>query len=185
MVQCYVGLKTLLSMQYERMMNVAKEHSFDLVSEVNLQEVDNAINLAMKEITNRYDFKGSKSSIERTGDEQVTLISDDEYKLESVIDILKSKFIKRGLSQKTMDFGKIERAAGGKVRQVVTLLSGIEGERAKKLTKLIRDSKLKVKAQIQNDQIRVTGKNIDDLQQVIQLVKEQDLDFPVQFVNMR
>jgi cyclic-di-GMP-binding protein len=169
----------------ERMMIMAKEHSFDIVSEVNMQEVDNAIVQAVKEIKTRYDFKGSKSSIERTGDEQITLLSDDEYKLESVIDILQMKFIKRGLSQKVMDFGKIEKASGGTVRQVISLVAGISSERAKKITVAIRDSKLKVKAQIQNDQIRVTAKSIDDLQAVIQLVKELDLDFPVQYVNMR
>ncbi len=164
---------------------MAKEHSFDIVSEVNLQEVDNAIMQAVKEIKQRYDFKGSKSSIERTGDHQITLISDDEYKLESVIDILQMKFIKRGLSQKVMDFGKIEKASGGNVRQVVSLVAGISADRAKKITIAIRDSKIKVKSQIQNDQIRVTGKNIDDLQAIIQLVKELDLDYPVQFNNMR
>lgn len=164
---------------------MAKEHSFDIVSEVNLQEVDNAIMQAVKEIKQRYDFKGSKSSIERTGDHQITLISDDEYKLESVIDILQMKFIKRGLSQKVMDFGKIEKASGGNIRQVVSLVAGISADRAKKITIAIRDSKIKVKSQIQNDQIRVTGKNIDDLQAIIQLVKELDLDYPVQFNNMR
>lgn len=164
---------------------MAKEHSFDIVSQIDIQEVDNAINQAMKEIKNRYDFKGSKSSIERTDKEQITIISDDEYKLESVIDVLKGKFIRRGLSQKAMNFGKIEKASGGLVRQVVTLISGISTENAKKITKLIRDSKLKVKAQIQNEQVRVTGKNIDDLQQIIQLIKQQDFDFPVQFVNLR
>lgn len=164
---------------------MAKEHSFDIVSQIDIQEVDNAINQAMKEIKNRYDFKGSKSSIERTDKDTITIISDDEYKLESVIDVLKSKFIRRGLSQKAMNFGKIEKASGGLVRQVVTLISGISTENAKKITKLIRDSKLKVKAQIQNEQVRVTGKNIDDLQQIIQLIKQQDFDFPVQFVNLR
>ncbi|WP_088105153.1 YajQ family cyclic di-GMP-binding protein [Halalkalibacter urbisdiaboli] len=164
---------------------MAKEHSFDIVSDVDGQEVDNAISQAVKEITNRYDFKGSKSSIERTSDELITIISDDEYKLESVIDILKSKFIKRGLSQKSMEFGKIERASGGTVRQVITLVSGLSSERAKKITKLIRDSGLKVKAQIQNEQVRVTAKSIDDLQTVIQEIKQKDFDFPVQFVNMR
>ncbi|MBU8907363.1 YajQ family cyclic di-GMP-binding protein [Desertibacillus haloalkaliphilus] len=164
---------------------MAKEHSFDIVSEIDIQEVDNAIHQAVKEINNRYDFKGSKSSIERTGDDKITIISDDEYKLESVIDILKGKFIKRQLSQKVMEFGKIEKASGGTVRQVVTLVSGISSDSAKMVTKLIRDSKLKVKAQIQNEQIRVTAKSIDDLQTVIQIVKEKDFDFPVQFVNMR
>lgn len=164
---------------------MAKEHSFDIVSQIDIQEVDNAINQAMKEIKNRYDFKGSKSSIERTDKEQITIISDDEYKLESVIDVLKGKFIRRGLSQKAMNFGKIEKASGGLVRQVITLISGISTENAKKITKLIRDSKLKVKAQIQNEQVRVTGKNIDDLQQIMQLIKQADFDFPVQFVNLR
>ncbi|MDV2685496.1 YajQ family cyclic di-GMP-binding protein [Alkalihalophilus sp. As8PL] len=164
---------------------MAKEHSFDIVSDIDGQEVDNAIVQAMKEIGNRYDFKGSKSSIERTDADHITIISDDEYKLESVIDILQSKFIKRGLSQKAMDYGKIERAHGGTVRQVVTLVKGLSADRAKKITKLIRDEKLKVKAQIQNEQVRVTAKSIDDLQHVIQVMKQQDFDFPVQFVNMR
>jgi cyclic-di-GMP-binding protein len=166
-------------------MQMAKEHSFDIVSDIDGQEVDNAIVQAMKEIGNRYDFKGSKSSIERTDADHITIISDDEYKLESVIDILQSKFIKRGLSQKAMDYGKIERAHGGTVRQVVTLVKGLSADRAKKITKLIRDEKLKVKAQIQNEQVRVTAKSIDDLQHVIQVMKQQDFDFPVQFVNMR
>lgn len=167
------------------MIVVAKENSFDIVSEVNISEVDNAIMQAVKEITTRYDFKGSKSSIERNGDDKLTLISDDEYKLESVIDILKTKLIKRGLSQKILQYGKVENASGGSVRQVITLISGVSTERAKKITIAIRDSKLKVKAQIQGEQIRVTAKSIDDLQAVIQLVKDLDLDFPVQFVNMR
>ncbi len=166
-------------------MKLAKEHSFDIVSDVNIQEVDNAVMQTMKEIKTRYDFKGSKSSIERTGDDKLTLISDDEYKLESVIDILKSKIIKRGLSQKILQFEKIEKASGGTIRQMVTLISGVSSERAKKITIAIRDSKLKVKAQIQGEQVRVTAKSIDDLQTVIQLIKELDLDFPVQFVNMR
>ncbi len=164
---------------------MAREHSFDIVSEVDMQEVDNAIVQALKEIKTRYDFKGSKSNIERTSEQQITILSDDDYKLESVIDILQMKFIKRGLSQKSMDFGKIEKASGGTVRQVISLVAGISSDRAKKITVAIRDSKLKVKAQIQNEQIRVTAKNIDDLQSVIQLVKELDLDFPIQFVNMR
>lgn len=172
-------------MHEEGMREVAKEHSFDIVSEVNIQEIDNAIMQAMKEIKTRYDFKGSKSSIERTGNDKLTLISDDEYKLESVIDILKSKIIKRGLSQKILHFEKIENASGGTVRQLITLVSGVSSERAKKMTIAIRDSKLKVKVQIQGEQVRVTAKSIDDLQTVIQVVKDLDLDFPVQFVNMR
>ncbi|KGA98532.1 hypothetical protein AJ85_03000 [Alkalihalobacillus alcalophilus ATCC 27647 = CGMCC 1.3604] len=164
---------------------MAKEHSFDVVSEIDLQEVDNAINQAVKEITNRYDFKGSKSSIERSGDEQITVISDDEYKLNSVLDVLKSKFIKRGLSQKSMDLGKVESASGGLVRQQIQLINGLTTDKAKKVSKVIRDANLKVKVQIQGEQVRVTAKSIDDLQTVIHLLKEQDFDFALQFVNMR
>ncbi|WNF39033.1 YajQ family cyclic di-GMP-binding protein [Bacillaceae bacterium IKA-2] len=164
---------------------MAKEHFFDIVSEVKMQEVDNAIAQALKEIKTRYDFKNSKSNIERSGDHQITITSDDDYKLESVIDILQIKFIKRDLSQKIMDFGKVEQASGGTVRQVITLVAGISSDRAKKITVAIRDAKLKIKVQIQDEQIRVTAKSIDDLQSVIQLVKELDLDFPVQYVNMR
>ncbi|GAF63583.1 YajQ family cyclic di-GMP-binding protein [Alkalihalobacillus trypoxylicola] len=164
---------------------MAKEHSFDIVSDVDQQEVDNAINQAMKEINNRYDFKGSKSSIERSGDEQITVISDDDYKLDSVLDVLRTKFIKRGVSQKAMSLNKIEAASGGTVRQVIDLKSGLSAENAKKVSKWIRDEKLKVKVQIQNEQVRVTAKSIDDLQTVIQLFKNKDTDFALQFVNMR
>ncbi|KMK77281.1 YajQ family cyclic di-GMP-binding protein [Alkalihalobacillus pseudalcaliphilus] len=164
---------------------MAKEHSFDIVSEVNLQEVDNAINQAVKEISTRYDFKGSKSSIERSGEEQITVISDDDYKLNSVLDVLKTKFIKRGLSQKSMELGKIEPASGGLVRQPIQLINGLPTEKAKLVSKVIRDTKLKVKVQIQGEQVRVTAKSIDDLQAIIQTIKEQDFDFALQFVNMR
>lgn len=163
---------------------MAKENSFDIVSEIELQEVDNAIQQTRKEIENRYDFKGSKSELKRE-DKKLTVISEDEYKINSVIDVLQSKLIKRGVSIKALKYGKIEAAAGGMARQQIDLVQGIEQEYAKKMTKLIKDSKLKVQVQIQGEQLRVSGKNRDDLQQVIQLIREADLEIPVQFVNYR
>lgn len=163
---------------------MAKDSSFDIVSQIDMQEVDNAVQQALKEIENRYDFKGSKSEIRRE-DGSLTIVSDDEYKLNSVVDIVQSKFIKRNISLKSMNYGKIEAASGGTVRQKVDLVQGIDQENAKKISKLVRDSKLKVQAQIQGDQLRISAKNRDDLQQVIQLIKEADLPIAVQFTNYR
>lgn len=163
---------------------MASEYSFDIVSKVDLQELQNAVTQAEKEIATRFDFKGSKSSISLEKDSLV-LVSDDEYKLKSVIDILQSKMMKRGISIKNMDFGKLEPASGGTVRQQVKLKQGIGQDDAKKINVLIRDSKLKVKSQIQGDQLRVTGKNKDDLQAVIALLRGADLPLELQFVNMK
>lgn len=163
---------------------MSKENSFDVVSEVDMQEVDNAINQAKREIETRFDFKGSKSEIKIQGNE-ITLISDDEFKLKNVSDILEGKFVKRGLSLKALKYGKAEPAAGDTVRQVVTLQQGISKEDAKTIIKLIKDSKIKVQAQIQGEQVRVTGKNRDDLQEVIQLLRKEDLEFDLQFTNYR
>jgi uncharacterized protein YajQ (UPF0234 family) len=163
---------------------MAKENSFDIVSEVNIQEVDNAIQQAKREIETRYDFKGSVSDISRE-DQQLTIISDDEYKLNSVVDILQSKLIKRDVSLKALNYGKVEPAAGGTVRQKIDLVNGIEQEHAKKINKMIKEAKLKVQVQIQGEQLRVSGKSRDDLQKVIQMLKEADLDIPLQFVNYR
>lgn len=160
--------------------------SFDIVSEVNLQEVDNAINQARKEITQRYDFKDSKSSIELNHKEKLlTIISDDDYKLKSVIDILQNKLIKRSVPIKALDYGTVEPAASGTVRQIIKLRVGIDKEHAKMLVKMIKDSKLRVQAQIMDDQVRVSGKSKDDLQAVIKLVQKADLSFAVQFTNYR
>lgn len=163
---------------------MAKEASFDIVSKVDLQEVNNAVVQARKEIDNRFDFKGSKSEIRLEG-EALTLISDDEFKLGQLLDVLQSKLVKREVSLKALKPGKIEPAAGGTVRQVFTLQQGIDQAIGKQITKLVRDAKLKVQAQIQGDQIRVTGKSRDDLQAVIQLLKSEDLDVPLQFTNYR
>jgi len=164
---------------------MAKDVSFDIVSEVDVQEVDNAINQARKEIETRFDFKGSKSELEFDGVGKLTVTSDDEYKLSSVYDVLETKLVKRGVSLKALSRGKIESAAGGLVRQVCTLQQGIEQEVSRKITKLLKDSKLKIQVTIQGDQLRVSGKSRDDLQEVMQLLRNSDLSIPLQFVNYR
>jgi cyclic-di-GMP-binding protein len=163
---------------------MSSESSFDIVSKVDLSEVTNAINLSTKEIANRYDFKGSKSRLELEK-EEIVILSDDEYKLEQLKDVLAGKLIKRGISLKSIEYGKIEPASGGTVRQKGKIVQGIDQDIAKKISKIIRDSGIKVKAQIQGDQLRVTGKSKDDLQNVIQLIKQSDLPLDVQFINFR
>ncbi|MFC3797727.1 YajQ family cyclic di-GMP-binding protein [Cohnella sp. GCM10012308] len=163
---------------------MASEYSFDIVSKVELQEVSNAVQQAVKEIETRFDFKGSKSSIALEG-EALTVASDDEYRLKSVIDILQSKLIKRGVPIRNMDYGKIEPASGSTVRQNIKLKQGVDQENAKKINILIRDSKIKVKSQIQGDQLRVTGKSKDDLQAIMSLLKGAELPLELQFTNYR
>ncbi|HEX9614237.1 MAG TPA: YajQ family cyclic di-GMP-binding protein [Bacteroidota bacterium] len=165
---------------------MAQQNSFDIVSEVNLQEVDNALNQARKEIAQRYDFKDSKSSLEfQAKDKKIIVIADDDFKLKSVLDILQSKMIKRGVPIKSLNYGQPQPAANSTVRQEITLQVGIDKEDAKSVVRLIKDSKLRVQAQIMDDQIRVSGKDKDDLQQVIKTLKETDLPFAMQFVNYR
>ncbi|RJQ52422.1 MAG: YajQ family cyclic di-GMP-binding protein [Nitrospiraceae bacterium] len=165
---------------------MADEHSFDVVSKVDLQEVSNAVQQALKELGQRFDFRGSKSGIEldKTKNE-ILLMSDDEYKLKSVVDILQSKLIKRQVPLKALSYGKIEPAASNTVRQLVTLQQGIPTEKAKELVKTIKDAKLKVQAEIQKDQVRVKAKKIDDLQAVITLLKGKDFGVHIDFVNYR
>ncbi|WP_214710661.1 MULTISPECIES: YajQ family cyclic di-GMP-binding protein [unclassified Exiguobacterium] len=163
---------------------MAKDNSFDIVSEMNLEEVKNAIQIAEKEILNRYDFKGSKSEMSLDNGDLV-LVSDDDYKLEQLKDVMISKLIKRGVPTKNLDYQKIERALGGTVRQRVKLKSGIDKDDAKKINNAIKESKLKVKSQIQDDQIRVMAKSRDDLQAVMQLVRELELSVDAQFTNYR
>ncbi len=163
---------------------MSKESSFDIVSKVDMSEVTNAISIAMKEIQNRYDFKGSKSDIS-LDKEELVLISDDEFKLDQLKDVLFSKMIKRGIPIKNLDYGKVERASGGTVRQRAKLVQGIDKDNAKKINTIIKNSGVKVKSQVQDDQVRVTGKNRDDLQKIISAVKEADLTVDVQFVNYR
>ncbi|WP_168122187.1 YajQ family cyclic di-GMP-binding protein [Paenibacillus sp. HB172176] len=163
---------------------MSSESSFDIVSKVEMPELVNAISQAEKEIENRFDFKGSKSSI-ALEKEELVVGSDDEYRLKSVIDILLSKMVKRGVPIKNMDYGKIEGASGGTVKQRIKLRQGIEQDVAKKINIMIRDSKLKVKSQIQGDQIRVTGKSRDDLQAVMHMLRGADLPVELQFTNYR
>ncbi len=162
------------------------EYSFDVVSRVDLQEVSNAIQQAMKEIKQRFDFRGSKSNLELDqGNSLITITSDDEYKLKSVIDILEGKFIKRKVPVKAVSYGKIEDAAGSTVRQVATLQQGIPTEKGKEIVKIVKNSKLKVQSEIQKDQLRIRAKKKDDLQSVISLLKEKDIGIHVEFVNYR
>ncbi len=164
----------------------ADEHSFDIVSKVDLQEVLNAVQQAMKEIQQRFDFRGSKSSIELHKDKnEITVVSDDELKLKSVLDILQTKLVKRGVSLKALQYGKVEQASGNTVRQVITLQQGIPVEKAKEIVKLIKDTKLKAQGEIQKDQVRVRAKKIDDLQALIKLLKEKDFGIHTEFINYR
>lgn len=163
---------------------MAQEFSFDVVSKTDLQEVTNAIVQAQKELAQRFDFKGSKSTIELTGEELV-LVSDDEGKLVSVKDIVETKLVKRKVSLKALDYGKIEPAAGGTVRQRAKIVQGIEIEKAKAIVKTIKDAKIKVQASIQSDQVRVVGRSKDDLQKAMSLVRETDYGIPLQFTNYR
>jgi uncharacterized protein YajQ (UPF0234 family) len=165
---------------------MADEHSFDIVSKVDLQEVLNAVQQATKEISQRFDFKGSKSSIELNKDKhEITVVSDDEQKLKNVLDILQTKLIKRGISLKALQYGKIEQASGGTVRQLITLQQGIPVEKAKEIVKLIKETKMKVQAEIQKDQVRVKAKKIDDLQTAMKLLREKDLGIHIDFANYR
>lgn len=165
---------------------MAQENSFDVVSKVDLQEVQNAVQQASKEIVTRFDFRGSKSKVEWNEKElQLTLTSDDEHKLKSVVDILETKLVKRGIAVKSLDFQKVEPAAGATVRQNVKVQQGIPIEKARAIVKAIKDSKIKVQASIQADQVRVAGKSRDDLQSVIALLRGEDFGLPLQFLNYR
>ncbi len=158
--------------------------SFDIVSKVDMQELDNAVNQALKEIGQRYDFKGTHNEIDRQ-EEAIVLLGADDYKLQAVVDVLKGKLVKRGISPKCLDYGTKEPASGGAVRQRVAIVQGISKEKGKEVVKRIKESKLKVQAQIMDDQVRVSGKKLDDLQEVMQLLKGQDLGIELQYVNMR
>jgi uncharacterized protein YajQ (UPF0234 family) len=163
-----------------------QDFSFDVVSKVDLQEVSNAVQQASKEIATRFDFRGSVSKIEWDEKElALTLTSDDAGKLKSVVDTLEGRLVKRGIAVKALDFGKIEPAAGASVRQVVKVQQGIPSEKAKAIVRAIKDRKLKVQAAIQADQVRVSGRNKDDLQAVMALIRGEDYGLPLQFTNYR
>jgi len=165
---------------------MAKQNSFDIVSEVDMEEVRNAVNQSMKEIVQRFDLKGSNSSLELDDKEaKLTLASADEFRLHAVNDILQKKLVRRGVSLKALSYGTIDPAAKGTVRQTVTLQQGIPMEKAKEIVKFIKGTKLKVQSAIQQDTVRVSGKDRDTLQGVIAVLKEQDFDIDMQFTNYR
>ena len=165
---------------------MASNHSFDIVSELNFQEVDNALNQAAKEIQQRYDLKDSHTTLElNKKDNFISLHTKDDYSRKQSIDILQSKFIKRGISIKAIKLEEPETAAAGTLKQKINLQSGISKDNAKLITKMIKDSKLKVNAQIQDEQVRVQAPKIDDLQAIMKMLREAELDFPVQFTNYK
>ncbi len=165
---------------------MAAENSFDIVSKVEVQEVKNAIDQATKEVNARFDLKDSKSTIKLEGDEKsLELASADNYKLEAVTQILEQKLIKRGISIKSLEYGKVEQASGASVRQKVTLKQGIASEKAKEIVKLVKDSKKKVQATIQGETVRITGKDRDTLQETIALLKGHEFGIDMQFTNFR
>lgn len=158
--------------------------SFDIVSKVDMQEVDNAINQAKKEIAQRYDFKGTVNEL-GLENETLTILAADDYKLQAIKDILIGKLVRRKVSPKCFNYGKEEAASAGAVRVKATIVQGISKEKGKEIVKLIKATKLKVQAQIMEDQVRVTGKKIDDLQEIMQMLKGKDLDIELQFENLR
>ena len=166
---------------------MAKDCSFDVVSEFDEQELVNAVDQVKRDLTSRFDLKNSNSSIDLEADKAITITTNDDMKLRNIYDILQSKLVKRGISIKILDAQPVENALGGNVRQVFNLRKGLTQELAKKIVSDIKDSKLKVQASIQGEQIRVSGKNKDDLQEVIQLLRknEEKYDAPLQFTNYR
>lgn len=164
---------------------MAAENSFDIVSKVDLQEVRNAIDQTMKELRTRFDLKDSHSDIKLEGQEKMELASSDEYKLKAVMEILQQKLVKRGVSLKALEYGKIEPAAGSSVRQTITLQQGIPTEKAREIVKAVKESRKKVQASIQGDTVRIAGKDRDTLQDTIALLKRQDFGIDMQFTNYR
>ena len=163
---------------------MAKDCSFDIVSEVDMQEMDNAVNQTIKEISQRYDFKGSKAKMELETD-SLKISAEDDYKLGAMLDILRTKMVKRNVPLKCLQLGKVESAFSGTVRQLITIQKGISKEKAKAVVAYIKEQKLKVQTQIMDDQLRVTGAKKDDLQLVMQKLKEKDFEVDLQFINFR
>jgi len=165
---------------------MAKDSSFDVVCKVDMMEVVNAVNQVVAEIKQRYDFKGSKAEVTLDQKEHsITILADSEPQVATVDDIVQSKLVKRGISLKALEYGVIERASGDMARQTIKLQQGIPIEKAKEIVKIIKGMKIKVNASIQDDQVRVTGKNRDDLQEVIAALKKTDMGIDMQFTNYR
>ena len=160
--------------------------SFDVVSKFDMQEVDNAVNMVKRDIENRFDFKGSSAGLDLNKSENsIHIKGDNEYQIQAVIDMLEKRAISRKVSIKTFEHGSLEQASGMSVRQTIKLKEGIDKDNATKINKLIKSQKIKVQSQIQGDQLRVSGKKIDDLQEIIQIIKEKNVNLPLQFINMR
>jgi cyclic-di-GMP-binding protein len=160
--------------------------SFDIVSQIDLQEVDNAVNNVLKEVDTRFDFRGSNTEITfNRKDKRINLITGDEMKVKALRDMLITHFTRRKVDSRVMEYGDPEGTSKGKLKQEIKLKEGIDKETAKMIVKMIKDAKLKVQASIQEDQVRVTGKKIDDLQTVIQLMKDSKIELPLQYVNMK
>lgn len=159
--------------------------SFDIVVKTDLQEVDNAVNQATKEISQRYDFRGSKSRIDWDKEGELTVLADDDFKLEALLEVLRGKLVKRGVSVKNLEYGKLEPGFDGSVRQKITIQQSLPPEKAKEIVRLLKDSKIKVQGSIREGEVRVTGKNRDDLQAAIALVKGADLELDLQYTNFR
>jgi uncharacterized protein YajQ (UPF0234 family) len=163
---------------------MAAQNSFDIVSNVDLQEVKNALQIAMKEVRTRFDFKGSSSHIELAND-TVELRSDDEFKLKALITLFEEKLVKRNVPLKGLTYGAVESALGGTVRQKAGLIQGIPIEKAREIVKVIKGERCKVQASIQGDTVRVSGKDRDELQKIIHVLRERDFGIPLQFTNYR
>ncbi|MDE3036517.1 MAG: YajQ family cyclic di-GMP-binding protein [Nitrospirota bacterium] len=165
---------------------MADQNSFDVVSQVNMQEVKNAVEQATKEIRQRFDFKDSKTELTlKEKEKELVVVSDDEYKLNAVLEILKGKFVKRNVSLKALTYGAVEPALARTVRQTITIQSGIAADKAKQISQSIRDGKFKAQAQIQGEQVRVQSKSRDELQAVIAFLKQKDFGIELQFINYR
>ena len=160
--------------------------SFDIVSGFDMQELDNAVNMVTRDIANRYDFKGSNSIMELNKSEKsIKIEASNDYQVDTIRDMLETRSIKRGVSIRAFKYSNPEQASGMRIRQLVSLQEGIDKENGTKINKLIKSHKLKIQSQIQGDKLRITGKKIDDLQEVIQIVKDQKIPLPLQFVNMK
>src|SRR6516162_9163012 len=159
--------------------------SFDVVSQLDLQEVDNALNQARKEVLQRYDFKDTGTVIDWDKKEKISIESKDDFKVNAVDDVLREKLARRQVSLKAVEFGKVEPGPGGRAKQEIKLKQGIDTDRARQIVKLVKDTKLKVQAQIMGDQVRISGKKRDDLQAAMQAIRARDMDLPLQFINFR
>jgi cyclic-di-GMP-binding protein len=164
---------------------MASENTFDIVSKVDVQEARNAIDQASKEVHARFDLKDSRSEITLEGTEAINLVSSDDYKLKAVTEILRQKLVKRGISLKSLDFGKVEQGSGDSVRQKITLVQGIPSDKAKEIVRVVKDSKKKAQATIQGDTVRISSKDRDVLQEVIAMLKQKDFGIDMQFTNYR